>query len=149
MSKLALIAATLATTLTALIGVRTLAQPSVLPTEARAETFEVKYNGSTLKITGGDQGGEDVSVDYDTVTSIAWVRVGTNFRFLDLEFNPSTGPFSSLSVSDSEISVLDTNQNQSGSPIEYKYTITYEDLATNQIKVYDPKVINKSSGGPN
>lgn len=105
--------------------------------------LSVSYTNGKLSITGGDNNGSDVTILYGQNATITWSRVGTNFKFLGLTFNPSNGPFSDLTINDGSISVLDGDNNTTGRDIQYEYTIQYQ-LTSGAVKTFDPKVINKT-----
>ena len=109
-------------------------------------TLSVAYTNGKLTITGGDNGGSDVTVIYGQNATITWNRSGTNFKFKDLTMNPTNGPFSNKSVADDQISIVDADTNTTGRDIAYEYTITIKDAA-GRLKRFDPKVINKSRVG--
>jgi hypothetical protein len=109
-------------------------------------TLSVSYSGGKLTITGGDNGGSDVTVIYGQNATITWNRSGTNFKFKDLALNPTNGPFSSKSVTDGQISIVDDDTNTTGKDISYEYTITIKDSAGKLVR-FDPKVINKAGIG--
>jgi hypothetical protein len=109
-------------------------------------TLSVAYTNGKLTITGGDNGGSDVTVIYGQNATITWNRSGTNFKFKDLTLNPTNGPFSNKSVTDGQISIVDNDTNTTGRDIPYEYTITIKDSA-GRLKRFDPKVINKAGIG--
>jgi len=106
-------------------------------------TLSVSYTDGQLSVTGGDDDGPDVTVQYGESATIRWMRIGTNFKFKGLTLDPPTGPFSDLSVSEGQIEIVDHDDNTTGQDQVYKYTITYRD-ASGKLKNYDPKVINKA-----
>lgn len=107
-------------------------------------TLNVSYSAGKLTITGGDNNGPDVTVIYGQNATITWNRVGTNFKFKDLTLSPTGGPFSSKSVTDGVVSIVDNDTNSTGRDIAYEYTITVKD-SSGALKRFDPKVINKSN----
>jgi len=111
-------------------------------------TLSVAYSSSkgTFTVTGGDSNGADVTIPYGLNNGIVWNRSGTNFKFTGLSITPADGSFTSQVVTDAQMSVIDNDTNTSGKDVQYKYSITILDLSSNQTKVLDPKVINKSSG---
>jgi hypothetical protein len=106
-------------------------------------TLDVSYSKGNLNISGGDGGGSDVTILYGQNATITWNRVGTNFKFLGLTFNPNSGPFSDLTINDGSISVLDSDNNTTGKDVQYQYSIQYQ-LTSGAVRTLDPKVINKS-----
>ena len=108
-------------------------------------TLSVSYANGKLSISGGGGDGSEVTILYGQNATITWNRVGTNFKFTGLTFNPTNGPFSDLTINDDSISVLDSDNNTTGKDVQYQYTLQY--LPTNgTLKTFDPQVINKSRG---
>lgn len=108
-------------------------------------TLDVSYANGKLSISGGGGDGSDVTILYGQNATITWNRVGTNFTFTGLIFNPSNGPFSDLTINDDSISVLDSDTNTTGKDVQYQYTLQIQ-LTNGAVKTFDPQVINKSRG---
>ncbi len=113
---------------------------------AVTKNLTVTYNSTTnsLVITGGDNNGSDITIEYNTNATINWNRSGTNFRFTSLSLSPTSPSFGTPTVADSQISVTDNDQNVSGTNQQFQYTLAYQVISTGTIQRSDPKVINKT-----
>ena len=108
-------------------------------------TLSVAYSSSKgFTVTGGDNTGADVTSPYGLNNAILWNRSGTNFKFTGFSVTPADGCITPQVVTEGQISVIDNDTNTSGRDVQYKYSITIVDLSSNQTKVLDPQVINKS-----
>ena len=117
---------------------------------ATHSNLDVNYNTTTkaITVTGGDNGGSNVTLDPGKGNTVAWNRKnsGGPWKFAMLSIKPN-GQFIMDNFADAKIKITDNNENNSSDDDVYEYTLCVYDKKDQLVHCLDPQLINKGAGG--